>query len=274
MPQQIFQPRADQHPAGALCASIFATIITASLTGIWGLPGGPLLQAAAAIGALCLVGSFLAVLAKRRGRPGKAGFRSHVWLASIGTGLVLAHGAGGLLKPPATLFVLLLLLIGLGVWSRLQGARMMAQTFGEKRAGFAKPTPAVRAELAALIEQKQTLLAKLDPSANEALFSPQIRHWFSAPILALRYTKLATEESRIVGAAAGLPKIQARWRVVHRLAALALLAGCWRTSSSLCCSQDMLQTAAISIGFTLQLGIFERHVTPSPDDRSGTLYRL
>ncbi len=211
--------------AGALCASIFATIITASLTGIWGLPGGPLLQAAAAIGALCLVGSFLAVLAKRRGRPGKTGFRSHVWLASIGTGLVLAHGAGGLLKPPATLFVLLLLLIGLGVWSRLQGARMMAQTFGEKRAGFAKPTPAVRAELAALIEQKQTLLAKLDPSANEALFSPQIRHWFSAPILALRYTKLATEESRIVGAAAGLPKIQARWRVVHRLAALAFVGG-------------------------------------------------
>ena len=211
--------------AGALCASIFATIITASLTGIWGLPGGPLLQAAAAIGALCLVGSFLAVLAKRRGRPGKAGFRSHVWLASIGTGLVLAHGAGGLLKPPATLFVLLLLLIGLGVWSRLQGARMMARTFGEKRAGFAKPTPAVRAELAALIEQKQTLLAKLDPSANEALFSPQIRHWFSAPILALRYTKLATEESRIVGAAAGLPKIQARWRVVHRLAALAFVGG-------------------------------------------------
>ena len=130
-----------------------------------------------------------------------------------------------MLKPPATLFVLLLLLIGLGVWSRLQGARMMARTFGEKRTGFAKPDPAVRARLAALIERKQALLAKLDPSANEALFSPQFRHWLSAPVLALRYTKLAVEESSIVGAAAGLPQIQARWRLVHRLAALAFVGG-------------------------------------------------
>ena len=130
-----------------------------------------------------------------------------------------------MLKPPATLFVLLLLLIGLGVWSRLQGARMMARTFGEKRAGFAKPDPAVRARLAALIEQKQALLAKLDSGANEALFSPQFRHWLSAPMLTLRYTKLAADESRIVGAAAGLPQIQARWRQVHRLAALAFVGG-------------------------------------------------
>ncbi len=208
-----------------LSASVFTLILVTSLNGIWGLAGGPLLQAAAAIGAVLLLGSFVAVLAKRRGKPGKAGFKSHVWLASIGTGLVFAHGASGIMKPPALLFALLLLLIGLGVWSRIQGARMMAQTFGQKRAGFAKPDPATRAKLAELISQKHALLERLAPDASEALFSPQFRHWLRTPMLTLQYVRLAAEESHIVGAAAALPPIQARWRLLHRLAALAFVGG-------------------------------------------------
>ena len=217
------------------------------------------------------------MLAKRRvdGR-GKQASESHIWLASIGTGLVLAHGASGLLKPPATLFILLLLLIGLGVWSRLQGARMMARTFGEKRAGFAKPDPAVRARLGSpSLKQKQALLAKLDPSANEALFSPQFRHWLSAPASGAplyeacrrrkphcRCRRRPAANPGALAAAASIGGAGIRWRAAgahhHRYAVRGI----------------RLQTAAISIGFTLQLGIFERHVTPSPDDRSGTLHRL
>lgn len=210
---------------GVLIAAIFCIILVAGITGEWGAPGGPLLQSAAALGALLLIGSFFAVLAKRRGKPGKAGFHGHVWLASIGTGLVAIHGASGLAKPPALLLALLAVLIGLGVWSRLQGARMMAQTFGQKRAAFSRPDKALRSKLQALLEQKQALLTKLDPAANEALFSPTMRHWRRAPILTFRYAQLAAEERRLIAPDQALPPIQARWRLIHRLAGLAFLGG-------------------------------------------------
>lgn len=209
----------------ALAGGLFLALIVHALPAPWGLPGGPILQGAAALGALLLLLAFAAVFAKRLGRPGKRAFHGHVWLASVGTALVLAHGAAGLDRPPALLLALLALLIGLGVWSRTAGARAMAGTFGQKRAGFRPPDPATRERLQAILRAKQALLARIDAAADERLFAPAPRHWRSAPLKTLRYQWLAERERTLTGARAALSPLQARWRLVHHLAGLAFVGG-------------------------------------------------
>lgn len=209
----------------ALLASLFATVVILALPGDWGAPGGPILQAAAAIGSLLLLASFGAVLAKRRGADGKAGFRRHVWLASIGAALVFAHAASNLGRPPALLLLALMGLICLGVWSRTHGARLAAATFGQKHGGFQPIDPKLKGRLAAILVEKRAALASIDASADEATFALSPRHWRSAPMRSLRYFQLAKEEERLTGARAGLPPAQALWRMAHRLIAWGFVLG-------------------------------------------------
>jgi hypothetical protein len=211
----------------ALCllAGVFLAVIVLALPDNWGRPGGPLLQGAAFVGSGLLIASFVAVLAKRFGRPGKEGFRSHVWLASLGAALVFAHAASNLDRPPAALLLILAALIGLGIWSRTNGARLMASTFGQKRSAFGSPQVDVRNQLAQIIQAKQALLATIDPTANEALFSASPRHWRSAPFATLCYVKLAAEEEQLTQARGPLSPAQAWWRLAHRLLAWAFVAG-------------------------------------------------
>lgn len=209
----------------ALGVTLLGLVVTPSLPGGLGRPGGPLLQGTAIIGALLLFASFVAVFMKKAGRPGKAGFRSHVWLASLGTVLVAIHSTGSLFKIPSLLLVLLAGLIALGVWSRLLGSRRMARTFGTKMAGFSKPDETVRAKLAALIVEKQALLEKVDPTASEATFSPQPRHWLATPGAALAYHRAVMEEHRLIGTRGSVSPVQAYWRILHRLLAWGFIAG-------------------------------------------------
>ena len=209
----------------ALLAGALLAIVAAALPGAWGLPGGPLLQAAAALGSLLLLASFAAAFAKRLGRPGKQGFRGHVWLAALGVGLVLPHALQGLDRPPALLLLMLAALIGLGVWSRTAGARLTASAFGEKPRGFEAIDPEARQSLKDIIEAKRDLLQRIDPSADEALFSPTMRHWLTSPFAAGRYARLAAAEERLTGARAALPPAQSAWRLLHRLIAWGFVAG-------------------------------------------------
>ena len=215
--------------AGAGIGSAFLTVLLTALPDPWGAPGGPILQAAAALGSALLLASFVAVLVKRTGsadrRPeGKRAFHSHVWLASLGTALVFAHAASNLGRPPALLLALLALLIGLGVWSRTHGARRIAGAFGQKRGGFRRPDPAARDALARIVDQKRDLLKTLDPDADERLFSPTARHLRRRPFLTLRYLKLAAAEERLTGARAALGPA-GRWCLAHRLLAWAFVGG-------------------------------------------------
>jgi hypothetical protein len=138
---------------------------------------------------------------------------------------VLAHWSFHLLHFPTLLLVLLAGLVALGVWSRGPGAVAMANTFGRKHAAFAAPSPETRARLVALIAEKQALLARLDPQANEATFSLQPRHVLSRPGQALAYQRLCAEELRLTGAVASLSPAQRHWRLVHRLLAWTFVAG-------------------------------------------------
>lgn len=208
-----------------LLAGVFLAALAPSLPGDWGRSGGPLLQGAAALGSALLLASFAAVLAKRFGRPGRRGFRSHVWLASVGAALTFAHAAGNLGRPAALLLVLLAALILLGAWSRVAGARRMAATFGEKRRAFARPDPERRARLAAIIEEKRALLATLAPGADEGLFSPSPRHWLKAPFKTAAYARLVATEAGLTQARAQVSPAQAWWRAAHRLLAWSFVAG-------------------------------------------------
>ncbi len=205
--------------------ALLGLVIMPSLPGDLGRPGGPVLQTAAILGSGLLVASFLAVLRKKAGHSGKAGFRAHVWLASAGTALVAVHSTGSLFKIPSLLLLALAGLIALGIWSRLLGSRRMARVFGTKMAGFSAPDEATRARLKALITEKQALLKGIDPAAAEATFSLQPRHWLAAPARAWAYHQAVLEEQRLIGTRTTVSLALAYWRIVHRLLAWGFLIG-------------------------------------------------
>jgi hypothetical protein len=210
---------------GAVAAASIGLVLSPSLPEGMGRPGSPLLQSAAILGSILLVASFVSVLLKKIGYPGKAGFRAHVWLASAGTVLVIVHSTGSVAKTPSLLLLSLAGLVALGVWSRLAGSKRMARTFGSKLAGFSKPNEATRAQLAELITHKQSLLSTIDPGALEAVFSLKPRHWITAPGAALGYHRAVMEEHRLIGTRASVSLAQAYWRPLHRLLAWGFVAG-------------------------------------------------
>lgn len=209
----------------SLIGGVFFSIITSSLPNEWGKSGGPILQSAAVLGALLLLSSFVAVLAKRFGGPGKYGFRLHVWLASIGSSLVLSHSIQNLSRPPAILLLMIVGLIILGLWGRTKGSRLASMTFGEKRGGFAAADPDKRQRLYEIIQSKGFLLESIEASAQEAEFSLKIKHYLRSPIKAFRYRRLAAIEEGLTGAKEKLSRAQIFWRLSHRLLAWAFIIG-------------------------------------------------
>ncbi len=208
-----------------LLGGLFLSIVTSSFPGVWGAPGGPILQTAAALGAFLLTASFASVMAKRFGYQGKLGFRLHVWLASAGSSLVIAHSLQNLGRTPALLLVLLVGLVALGLWSRTKGAHLAAITFGEKRGGFANPNFKTRERLKEIIQAKKLLLQHIEPTALESIFSPRFRHYLRTPVKTIRYKRLASLEERLTGARTGLPLSQAFWRFAHKLLAWGFIIG-------------------------------------------------
>lgn len=189
-------------------------------------PGAPLLQSMAIAGSLLLLVSVAFVAVKRTGRGGSpvTWFAAHVTCATLGTVLVVIHASGRLGRPPALLLVGLLALVVLGVWARLRLPARIASTFGTKRRAFAPGSAVVRARLAAVLAEKQALLAELDPDASEATFSVTPRHWLRRPRLARAYARLAATEARLMGQRASVGPAQAWWRALHiGVAALVVL---------------------------------------------------
>lgn len=197
------------------------------LPAAWHAPGTPLLQSTAIAGALLLLVPLAFAIAKRGGhaRTPAMWFSLHAIAALLGTVLVTLHTAGRFDQPPALLLPLLLALMALGVWARVRGARRMADTFASKRAGFDAPSANTRARLAAIIADKQRVLAELDLEADEATFSVTLAHWLAKPKLARRYAALAREEAKTMGQRASVGRAQAWWRPLHMALSTLFLAG-------------------------------------------------
>jgi hypothetical protein len=213
--------------AAAAFLVVYFTLVLPRLGAAWRMPGSPPLYLLGVAGAALLLLSAGYSVAKRGGRAQApvTWFRLHVLAGTLGAVLVWVHGAGHLARPPALLLLVVLALVGLGLWARARGARHMADTIGTKRGGFAGPCADLRERLRAVIARKAALLRELDPAASEATFSVTLRHWCSKPLRSLAYVRLVREEERLIGARASVGRAQAWWRPLHMSLALAFVAG-------------------------------------------------
>lgn len=193
----------------------------------WHLPGSPTLYLFGVAGTLLLCVSMVFVVTKRTGMGGSplGWFSAHVVTATLGAVLVTIHSGGLLRYAPALLLVALLLLVILGVWARVRLSKDMAATFATRDESFSPLSSENRERLARLIEEKVSLLSRLEPGADEGVFSPGLRHWFSRPGLTLAYARLVGRENRLLGVRSSVSAAQGYWRLVHIVLAFAFVLG-------------------------------------------------
>jgi len=193
-------------------------------------PGSPTAQWAAAIGVLALLAPMIFSLLKRSGLSASPPFwfAAHVLSAMLGGTFILYHAAAGdWFSPPGVVLIIMLFLLIQGVYLRVSVSSQFSRLFARTSIapGFSRPESLDKAKLQVLIESKQKLLQKLDANADEALFSPNLRHWLRHPLLSLRYQRLVSMEADMVGARQGAGLLLAWSRRLHMLAALLFYLG-------------------------------------------------
>lgn len=190
-------------------------------------PGSPIIYLLGAAGTALLLVAGAFVLVKRTGRGGSPinWFIAHVVCGNLGFVMVAIHTTGKLDQMPALLLLNLVALIGLGIWARIRASRSMADTFGTKLRGFTAADESKRTALRDLIAEKSSLLARLDPTAQEATFSVRLSHLVRRPLSSLSYIRLAQREQQLMGARESVGWGQAWWRPVHLALAAAFIIG-------------------------------------------------
>ncbi len=178
-------------------------------------PASNLGQAAGIAGSLLLLGPLLFSIVKRgeSALSPPLWFVIHVLSAWAGCFFIAIHvAAGNWLSPPGLVLLFLVLLILQGSFMRTVGTRGYSQLFARntKDGGFSVGNRPDRDRIRALIDKKTRLLDRLDPAAQEGLFSPALRHWVRHPYLSLQYQLLAEEESMLVGGRISAPFVL-RW---------------------------------------------------------------
>ena len=193
-------------------------------------PGSQLGQTCAGLGALLLLAPLAFLVMKRSGRSENppAWFIAHVIATSLGSCLIFIHVANGnWLSPPGIVLTLMVFLILQGSLLRVVLSRGFSLLFARSSAatGFSAPAGLDKTALQSLIDDKVLLLRNLEPGADEALFSPALKHWLRQPLNSGRYQLLAEREARMVGARSAVG-IELRWaRRIHMLAALGFYLG-------------------------------------------------
>ncbi|PWG64540.1 hypothetical protein [Sediminicurvatus halobius] len=225
-PRRDLSPRALRVLGAGLGGGIVLALLSV-LASDGAAPGTPLRQSLAIAGSLLLLVPLAFSLGKRSGRSRRtpAWFSAHVLASALGAVLVTAHAAAGdLLSPPGLVWLALMGLLAQGLAARLLLSRPLSTLFSSRLGSFREAEPDLRERLRVVIRRKQTLLAALDPAADEALFSPNLRHALRHPWLTWRYARLAATEARLVGRGeAGL--VLAYWRRTHIALALLFLLG-------------------------------------------------
>lgn len=191
-------------------------------------PGSPAYQWVAAIGSLLLLTPVAFSAFKRSAllqRP-RSWFAAHVLCSSIGLVLVCLHASvGKLVSPPGLVLAMLLILVLQGALARSVLSQRFSEQFGTRHESFLLRDPLRRQELAEIIRRKRDLLPRLDSVADEAVFSPNLRHALRHPWLTLRYARLAGREADLVGARQGAGAVLRLWRVWHIVVALVFTLG-------------------------------------------------
>ncbi|MEQ8504551.1 MAG: hypothetical protein RIB80_04430 [Rhodospirillales bacterium] len=212
----------------ALCLAITGFLFLKSgLPVDWQRPGSPVLQSLAALGGLLLLVPFLFSIGKRSGYseiPNRL-FILHVGASLLGMFLIGLHAAAAFSGPPLVMAAALVLLLVTGVFARIVMAPKMAATFGTKPRAFQQADPVLKGRLQDLITRKTELLKRLDPAADEGLFSVTLRHLLTRPLNSIAYMRLAREETRLMGTRNTVPPLQAWWRPLHIALAWLFLGG-------------------------------------------------
>ena len=207
--------------------------VVAALTLLWPsapAPGSPLAQLCGALGAMLLLAPLAFVIMKRSGFASNppAWFIGHVIATSLGSCLIFIHAAAGnWLTPPGLILLLMAFLVLQGSLLRAFLSRGFSLLFarGSIASGFDAPPGLDKEALRQVIDAKTRLLASIDPAADEALFSPALKHWLRQPWKSARYLSLAECEARMIGARASAG-IGLSWsRRIHMLAALGFYLG-------------------------------------------------
>ena len=208
-------------------------VVIVPVTMLWPgipVPGSPSGQLCAVFGALLLLAPLAFVIMKRSGLSNSppAWFIGHVVATSIGSCLIFIHvAAGDWFTPPGIVLLLLLFLIVQGGLLRAIFSRGFSLLFARSSAplGFSAPPGLDKAALQQVIERKIHLLQTLDPDADEALFSPALKHWLRQPLTSFKYQLLAEREAGMVGARASAGAALSWSRRIHMLAALGFYLG-------------------------------------------------
>lgn len=225
-PRRDLPPRGLRLVAALLAVGLAAAVLSVRL--VEGAAPGTSLRQALAIGGTALL--FVPVafsLVKRSGhaRRTPAWFSAHVLASAAGAVLVTAHAtAGSLLSPPGLVWLALLALLAQGLAARIFLSRRLSALFAARIGSFREADTDRRERLRRVIDAKRALLPALDPRADEALFSPDLRHALRHPWRTGRYARLAAQEARLVGRReAGL--VLAFWRRTHIALAVLFVAG-------------------------------------------------
>jgi hypothetical protein len=146
----------------------------------------------------------------------------------LGGGLIFIHVASGnWFTPPGLVLLLLVFLILQGSLLRAVFSRDFSLLFARSSAarGFTSPESLNKSELRHIIDEKTRLLSAFAPNEDEALFSPNLKHWLRAPLASFKYQRLAAREAALVGArnSAG---VKLSWsRRIHMVAGLLFYLG-------------------------------------------------
>lgn len=208
-------------------------ILVASSIMLWppvSTPGSTAGQLCAALGALLLLVPLAFVIMKRSGWSANPPlwFIGHVLATSLGSCLIFIHVASGdWLTPPGVVLLLMLFLILQGSLLRGILTRGFSLLFARSSApmGFSAPADLDKLALQQVIDAKVELLRTLDSTADEALFSPALKHWLRQPLRSARYQLLAEREARMIGARASAGTGLGWSRRIHMLAALGFYLG-------------------------------------------------
>lgn len=224
------RPDLPNHAIYSLVAIAIIGIIIALSPLLQHRPGSSNGQWAALFGLIALLAPMFFTLMKRSGASENPPlwFITHVVCACMGVYFILFHAAAGnWFSPPGVVLFLMLFLVLQGAYLRISISSRFSHLFARSAVagGFGAASEFDKLHLQALIEHKQRLLQKLDSSANEALFSPNLGHWLGHPWLSLRYQKLIAEEARMIGARASAGFWLAWSRRIHMLAAALFFIG-------------------------------------------------
>jgi hypothetical protein len=208
---------------GALSVGLLYAAFAARIVRYDARPGAPVGQSLGVLAAILMLAALAYLPAKRSdvlSAPNRRLVLAHIGLGAVGAAVAVAHSRLVVTHPPILVLLAFLGLYGTGSYGRVIASRRMGPAFGRAALPF-RPGSGVPERVRIVLTRKRSLLARLEPGAQEGTFALALSHWARHPWQATRYYALSLEERRrmrAVPAAAYSSEMGAFerwWRVGH-----------------------------------------------------------